>query len=540
MYMHKLTKQVVCTYDDPVAETRQGRLRGVKIDSTYIFRGVKYADAKRFHMPEPVQPWEGIREAFQFGHVCCELNTPIPHDQYTVPHYFFPQSEDCQYLNIWTQSLDKTKKRPVMVWMHGGGWFSGSSLEIYSYDGENLSRFGDVVVVSLNHRLNVLGYLDLSRYGEQYKNSVNAGLADLVAALRWIHENIENFGGDPGNVTIFGQSGGGAKVLSMLQTPAADGLFHRAIMQSGGAQGRHAPNHEQARADSQWMAAKIIERLGITPDRIEEIETVDWYDLAQATGEAIWLFSKETGRRAGWAPIYDGEYYFGHPGAYGFREESKHIPMLVGSVYAEFASNYDRPIGDGQKNKWSEEYKLQLYRERFGEKADAVLAAFRKAYPGRNIADVFFTDLNSRKNCGAFLKLRAECGAAPCYNWLFALESPFNGGTLPWHNAEEPYVFYNADYIESAYIPQVSEKLQKIMAGAWVAFAETGDPNHEGMPAWHPVTPDSVPTMVFDRETWEGVDHDAELIDTVPPAPRGGFPGSGIMAAIFGLEPKDR
>ena len=144
MYMKQLNTQVTCTYNGPVAQTKQGKLRGLKIDSTYIFRGIKYANAKRFHPPVEVEPWEGVKEAFQFGHVCCELNTPVPHDQFTVPHFFYPQNENCQYLNIWTQSLDKTAKRPVMVWLHGGGWFSGSSVELLSYDGENLSAFGDV------------------------------------------------------------------------------------------------------------------------------------------------------------------------------------------------------------------------------------------------------------------------------------------------------------------------------------------------------------------------------------------------------------
>ncbi|MBQ9046993.1 MAG: carboxylesterase family protein, partial [Solobacterium sp.] len=177
MYMRKLTSQVICNYEDPVAETTKGKVRGLKIDSTYIFRGIKYANAKRFHFPEEVEPWDGIKEAFQFGYVCSELNTPVPHDQYTVPHFFYPQNEDCQYLNIWTQSLNKDAKKPVMVWLHGGGWFSGSSVELLAYDGENLSAYGDVVVVSINHRLNVLGYLDLSEYGEEYKLSKNAGLA---------------------------------------------------------------------------------------------------------------------------------------------------------------------------------------------------------------------------------------------------------------------------------------------------------------------------------------------------------------------------
>ncbi len=535
MYMRKLTKQVVCTYDDPVANTKYGKLRGLKVEDTYMFRGIKYADAKRFHMPEEVEPWEGIKEAYQYGYVCSELNTPIPHDNYTVPHFFYPQSEHCQYLNIWTQSLDSKAKKPVMVWFHGGGWFSGSSVELHSYDGENLSAYGDVVVVSLNHRLNVLGYTDLSAYGEEYRYSANVGLADLVAALKWVKENIENFGGDPGNVTIFGQSGGGAKVLSMLQTPAADGLFQKAIMQSGGAEGKSEPNTKQEKEDALAFTDLLLERLGLTKDTIKEIEEVDWYDLAQAAAEAIYLAREEQGKRVNFGPLYDNDYYMGHPGKYGFRKESSEIPMIVGSVFGEFMGNFDRPYGEGCKNSWDETYTRKLYSERYAEKADSVLAAFKKAYPNKNIADAFFTDTRFRNGALGFVKMRAEFTKTPCYNYMFALESPFNGGTVAWHNSEEPYVFHNAEYIEAAYIPGVSETLQDMMTTAWLDFAKTGNPNLSGMPEWKPVSKDSTPTMVFDRISKLGIDNDKELMELIT-VPETGFPLSKKMLVFYGAE----
>jgi para-nitrobenzyl esterase len=541
MYMRKLTRQVITNFDFPVVETKSGRIRGSLVEGIYIFRGIKYADARRFHQPEPVKPWDGIKPAVEFGYVAPEINTPIPHDEFYVPHYFYPQNEHCQYLNIWTQSLDKDRKRPVMVWLHGGGWFSGSSIEIYSYDGENLSAFGDVVVVSVNHRLNVLGYLDLSEYGKEYANSANAGLADLVAALRWIHDNIANFGGDPDRVMIFGQSGGGMKVLSMLQTPAADGLFHAAVVQSGGARGKFEADYDQERKDRRLFAKLLLQRLNIKPKNVREIETVDWYDLAQATAEVTWIFNNELHKRADWGPLADGKYYMGHPAAVGFREESKHIPLMVGTVLGEFSNNYNVKIGEGSKNKWSEEYKLQLIRERFGDKADAYIAEFRKAYPDRNLADVLYMDMSSRRGSIEFSKLRAaQEGAAPVYNWLFNLEAPFMDGTMPWHNAEEPYVFHNAEYIEAQYEPGVSEKLQDIMATAWVRFAGTGNPNHPGMPEWPQVKSDSCPTMLFDRVCEVRTDHDYDLVCLTPPPSRFSFPGSGIMAAIFGIKPADR
>ena len=539
MYMKNLNRQVICTYDDPVVETKQGKLRGVKIDSTYIFRGIKYADAVRFHMPTPVEPWEGIKEAYNYGYVCDELNTPIPHDQYTVPHFFYPQDEHCQYLNVWTQSLDRDAKKPVMVWLHGGGWFSGSSVELLAYDGENLSHDKDVVVVSVNHRLNVLGYLNLANYGEEYKNSVNAGLADLVESLRWVHENIENFGGDPENVTIFGQSGGGAKVLAMLQTPAADGLFHRAVMESGGPTGAGSREAAEARKqDTLDMADEVVRQLGLTKETIREIETIDWYDLADATMKAIWVMSHEKGRRVNWAPQADGEYYFGHPLDYGFRKESLHIPMMVGSVLGEFDGNFNVKIGDDKKNYWDDATKDAHLKERFGDRWQEMKDLFIKAYPDRNYADVLYTNTGLRRGCIEFTKARAAAGGR-VWNWMFNLESPFNDGTVAWHNAEEPYVFRNASYIEAQYIPGVSEKLEDEVSGAWVQFAKTGDPNFPGIPEWPVVTPDHVPTMCFDAVSDVRIDHDKELMERFPAPKPMGFPGAKNMYAIFGLKPEE-
>ena len=537
MYMKKLSSQVTCTYEDPVAQTKYGKLRGLKIDSTYIFRGIKYANAKRFHMPTEVEPWDGIKEAFQYGFVCSELNTPIPHDQFNVPHFFYPQNENCQYLNIWTQSLDKSAKRPVMVWIHGGGWFSGSSVELLSYDGENLSVFGDVVVVSINHRLNVLGYLDLSKYGEEYAQSSQVGLGDLVMALKWVNENIENFGGDPNNVTIFGQSGGGGKVVALTQTPAADGLYHRAIMESGGPTGEGGPeNVEKRRAANQKTAELILKYLNISESEVSKIEDVDWYDLADATMKAIYV-QREAGENVNWAPLPDGKYYMGHPLDYGWRKESLSVPILVGSVLGETCGNFDRKIGDSIKNKWDEKTLDGHLTEFFGDKKDEMVKLFKEAYPERNLADVMYLDTGLRRGCLTFAKERAKAGG-DTWNWMFNLEAPFNYGTVAWHNAEECYVFHNAEYIEAQYIPQVSERLQDQMAGAWVQFATTGDPNFELIPNWPKATADSVPTIRFDEVTDVKVDYDQKLMDAYPDIPRKSFPGSGKMYAIYGIDPE--
>ena len=219
--------------ESTILELEKGLLQGYLLDGTYIFKGIPYAKAERFQMPRGVESWQGVLDATTFGYVCPLLKQEVPSGELIVPHRYWLYGEECQNLNIWTQSIDSKAKKPVIVWFHGGGFFAGSAIEHICYEGENMSKFGDVVVVSVNHRLNVLGYLDLAPFSEKYKNSGNVGNADLEESLRWIQKNISVFGGDPDNVTIFGQSGGGMKVSSLMQTPSANGLFHKGVIMSG-------------------------------------------------------------------------------------------------------------------------------------------------------------------------------------------------------------------------------------------------------------------------------------------------------------------
>ena len=539
MYMKKLTSQVVMTYDDPVAETKYGQVRGLKTDGTYIFRGIPYAKAKRFHLPEEPDKWKGIRGAYKFGYVCKELNTPIAHDNDTVQHFYYPQSEACQNLNIWTQHLDKDAKRPVMVWLHGGGWFSGSSVELIAYDGENLSSYGDVVIVSVNHRLNVLGYLDLSEYGEEYAYSGNAGLADLVAALKWVKENIENFGGDPENVTIFGQSGGGGKVAYLLQTPAADGLYHKGIIQSGGYLGHGGEEaHKHNRVVSQKAAARILERLKISSENVKEIENVPWEDLAQVTMEAIWLLREEEQESVSWEPVYDGDYFMGDPVDMGFRKETIGTPIIIGTCFGEFSGTHDRNYSETPKALWSEEETRKILDKTFGDKKDRICELFSKAYPDRQLQDVLFLDLEFKGEALDYIKGFTASGGK-IWNYMFNLETPYNCGTVAWHNAEECYVFRNAAYLEYEYIPEVSEKLEDEMSGAWLAFARNGDPNCDAIPQWPACTKESVPCLCFDEVTDLRIDHDRELIAEYPQIEAPGFPLSSKMYAFYGVKPEE-
>ena len=445
--------------------------------------------------------------------ICPEITTPVPHDQFTVPHVFYPQHEDCQYLNVWTQSLDENAKRPVMVWLHGGGYATGSGIEHYAYDGEELSKAKNVVVVTLNHRLNVLGYLDLSAYGEEYALSGNVGMADIVEALKWVKQNIAAFGGDPDNVTIFGQSGGGGKVTTLLQMPAADGLYHRAVIQSGVMDPGPAA---RVREKNKRLTEMLLEELGLDASRVSELEDMPYAQLSVAADRANIRLNEETGERFMWAPVPDGIYYVGYPFETGFRKETLHIPVMMGTVFAEFTSNFDTPAGNGLKNAWTREEAMQHLKEKFGDQAEGMAAAFEEAYPGRTPADALFADTFVRRATVRLAKQRAGEGGSATFVYLFDLESPFNDGTLAWHNAEIPYVFHNAQYLEPSYIPGVTEKLQEEMSGAWAAFAEKGDPNHPGHPLWHPVTGDACPTMIYAPESGERIDHDAAFLDAAP------------------------
>lgn len=502
MFIKKLTKQVICSPDEPVVHTPDGKLRGLIVDDTYIFRGIRYAKARRFHMPEPVEPWSGVRDAIVYGPVCPELQTVQPDDNYTVPHVFYPQDEDCQYLNIWTQRPEEKRKRPVLVWLHGGGFSTGSGIEHFAYDGENMSRFGDVVVVTLNHRLNVLGFLDLSAYGEEYRYSANVGMADIVEALRWVRRNIASFGGDPDNVTVFGQSGGGGKVAALLQMPSAAGLFTRGVIQSGIIR-EHAGGREK-----EDMAEQLLRGLQLPKERVRELEKVPYYRFGQIIAGL--------GPRAfmNFGPRRDDDLYMGSIFEADICEHAKKIPVIVGNVLGEFSQNFARTCDDGRKNSWPEEKAEGLIREKLGENADRAMALFRRAYPGNRIQDLLFMDRDFRTGTFDYLNRRAGAGLRNTYGYLFRMEQPVYGGTLPWHNAEIPYVFHNADYLEPSYLPGVTESLQDMMCGCWCEFARTGAPKAAGLPDWKPYTGESHAMMYFDRESEvKSSEAEEELVD---------------------------
>ena len=501
----------------PIVETPKGKIRGFHYDGVDHFYGIRYAKAKRFRMPEPVDAWEGIKNADSYGMICPVLNEPVPAGEVMIPHRFWPSSEHCQYLNIWTPSCDPQQKKPVLFWIHGGGYSAGSSIEQICYDGFNLAKLDGVVAVSVNHRLNAFGHMDLSDFGEQYRNSVNVGMADLVEALRWVRDNIACFGGDPDNVTIFGQSGGGGKVTILGQIPEAEGLFHKMIVMSG-----VIPAHDfDSQCTAKELALKVLGNLKIPEDQIERLEKVPVPQYIWAVNKATRALEKE-GKRVGWAPK-PNDYYTCDPLEGDFSEFSLRVPTIVGTVIAEFGLVRDLGNREDMTAAEREQEVLSYYGKEGGEK---ILKAFRRVYPHTN--EVYAEDLEGMflPATVAYVKKKSREAHAPVYNYIFAKIFDYDGGRAAWHCSDIPYFFHNAELIPLCHQKNY-EKLDSVMSGAFVNFAKTGNPNTEGLPLWEPCAPGRMITMVLDDESYTVENMQDELLPLVqqykPPFSFGAF-----------------
>lgn len=497
----------------PMVQVKGGKLRGLKDGKVLAFLGVRYAEAERFGLPKPVQPWEGVKSAQAWGPVCpVPQMTSVGSDELVFPHRYWVENENCQYLNVWSQSLAPKVKKPVMVWMHGGGFTNGSSIESYAYDGKTLCEFGDVVVVSVNHRLNIIGTLDLSAYGAAYANSRYTGTADLVAALQWVHDNIETFGGDPGNVTIFGQSGGGSKVVRMMHTPAAKGLFHKVVAQSGGSNSYRDTDPAASIKAQQAVAAATIKNLGLTGNDIDKLKAVPYVELIKAGTAACQSVAKDLGRQnMSWEVIADDQYVMRE-----FCDWADSIPLMAGAVFSEQTGTLTR--GDGRKNEWSQKEIDEHLQADLGDKKADVVAEFKKMFPRKKVQDVLYFAGSSRPGVKRLLARKLEKGKTPVYNYLFTYEYPVNGGVTSFHCAEIAFVFHALG------VPQVrigtggapaALALQDKVATAWLNFAKTGNPSQPGL-EFKPFKTDDPQCMVFDSISQCYAMRDDKLVSLLP------------------------
>ena len=487
-----------------VAKTQYGKVRGYVDAGVFTFKGIPYGQntggENRWLPAKPPTPWDGEYPALIYGANCPQRL----HDFTAIEQSFLQDwddgylSEDMLKLNVWTSSL--TGKRPVMVYFHGGGFSFGSSYELASHEGAQMARHHDVVQVSVNHRLNILGFFDVSEIGgSAYAESVNGGMTDLVAALRWVHDNIANFGGDPDKVMIYGQSGGGSKVTCLMGMPSAAGLFHRASVQSGG--GGNPPSAEQ----SKELSRKIMTELGLAPNDLASLQKMEWSKLNAAANAAAAKINGPMPRtlgmgapagatpRVGMGPTLDGRVVTVRSFYEAAPEISRSVPMLIGSVSEE---------GNRMSSKPTEaEWQATLTGVLGEVKASALIAAMRKAHPEKSIRTLSYgvSGLLVRNNVTRMAKMKYEQKGAPVYAYYFTWQSPMLEDAGAWHTAELAFCFDNTKRCEqgTGNTPEAQE-LAKKMATAWANFARTGNPSQPGL-TWTPTDSSRCPTMVFDN-----------------------------------------
>ncbi len=480
--------------------TTAGKIRGVTIDKVHAFKGVPYADttagANRFMPPQKTKSWTGVRHCFELGHRSPQLlssfHGQVP-PEVEVMDRDEPMGEDCLVLNVWTNGLGHSDKRPVMLWLHGGGYTSGSGGFI-CYDGANLARKHDVVTITINHRLSVFGYLYLAGIGgEKYARSSNLGNLDIIAALEWVRDNIVHFGGDPNNVTIFGQSGGGGKVSSLMAMPDAKGLFHRAIVQSGA----------DVKGVSQDAANKSAEaylaKLNLKPDQVDQLRTMSIDQLLAPTNAPM-------GAPGGLAlaPVTDGRSLPVDPFDPVAPEMSKNIPLLIGTVETEvtfFPHMILDPITDGRLH----ELVTQMLRNASADDVEKVINAYKTGRPGASNTDIYLimaSDGGFRTGVLTEADRKADQGGAAVYQYYFTWRSPVRDGKLrTFHTLEIPFVFDNVDEAKSMTGTGADRyALEDKMSSAWAAFARTGNPSCEPLGDWPAFDTTKRAVMVFNDE----------------------------------------
>ena len=482
------------------AATTAGKIRGTQASGVYAFKGVPYgattAGAARFQPPAKPKPWSGIHEATELG--------PRSPQLLSLFHGFVPpeveamdrdemMGENCLVLNVWTPTLDRDRKLPVMVWLHGGGFTSGSGGFI-CYDGLQLAKKHDVVVVTVNHRLGALGYLYLAGMGsEHYSTASNAGNLDIVAALEWVRDNIATFGADPGNVTIFGQSGGGGKVSSLMAMPAAHGLFRRAIVQSG------ASVKGISKDAASKNAERYLARLNLKPDQVDQLQTLPMEQLLKAANEG-------SGPPINWGPVVDGRSLPSDPFDPAAPELSGNVPLLIGTVETEVTFFPGQPLEPMDDATFQGKVK-QLLRNASDADVERVIAAYRAGRHDRANTDLYLimaSDATFRQGILLEAERKAEQTQAAVYQYYFTWRSPVRDGKLrTFHTLEIPFVFDNVDACKSMTGSGADRyALAEKMSTAWVAFARTGNPNHAGLPdVWVPYNNTRRAVMVFNNET---------------------------------------
>ncbi len=503
--------------DIAIAQTQYGKVQGFILNGIYQYRGIPYGanttGKNRFMPPQAPEAWDDVYKALWWGNTAPQ----IMENRYAnamgafTDHWNYDDvSEDCLKLNVWTPGIEDGKNRPVLVWLHGGGYTNGNGMEQDSYNGENLSRKGDVVFVSINHRLGPIGFSDLSGVGgDKYKHSGNVGALDMVAALKWVNQNIQHFGGDPNNVTIMGQSGGGAKTCILTAMPAASGLFHKAVPLSG------STTEAKDQAQSQSLGEYILAEAGLKASEIDKLQEMPWreyYDLANRAN-VKYMQENNAGAsfRGGFAPVADGinipkgKFYSDAQGV------SSQVPMLISSTFHEWAMTRYMP----ELEKIDKAGAIAMLAQRagfrggLGDKAEAVYEGYEQAFPEARPIDLVTLISSSRKGVveTATLKSNQE---APVYVAWFGWEPPmFDKRMGAFHCLDISFWFANTDemYTHTGGGARPRALADK-MSDALLQFMRTGNPNVESLPEWPVFTPEKGEVMILNDESYAAEDPD--------------------------------
>lgn len=489
--------------DHPIAEISTGKLRGAMIEGVAAFKAIPYgaptSGENRFMPPRPPAPWAGERDASAYLGQSPQSRLGFPQrpelGDFAGAADATPETEDCLTLSVWSPDLAGT--RPVMVWLHGGA-FSFGSANNPRLQGSRLARRGDVVVVTVNQRLNIFGHLDLSAFGAEYAQSGNAGALDMIAALQWVRDNISAFGGDPACVTIFGESGGGAKVCTLLAMPAAAGLFHRAIVQSG------ATIRLREKERALRLTDAVLRELGVAGANARKLHDLSIARLqaaiepaVKAIGPTRWPFFD----RYPFGPTVDGDILPTHPFDPGAPAISAKIPLIVGDTKDEaalFLASDDKVWN----RTMTEEEMHSHVAPVAGAHADRVVEVYRRLFPGMSPAErliATLTDANFRIRSLVLAERRARQGGGMLWMYNFAYESPrFDGRVKAGHALDVPFTFDTIDLTNATDCSSAAHGLADAMSGAWAAFAHTGVPHHGGIPPWPTYDLNNRATLVLD------------------------------------------
>ncbi len=504
--------------DIAIANTKYGKVQGFMLRGIFNYRGIPYGantgGANRFMPPREPESWDDVYPAVWWGNSAPQLMEGRYANAYSsfVDHWNYDDvSEDCLKLNIWTPALADGKKRPVMVWLHGGGYTNGNGIEQDGYSGENLSRKGDIVFVSINHRLGPIGFSDLSGVGgEKYASSGNVGALDMVAALKWVKENIANFGGDPDNVTIMGQSGGGAKVCVLMAMPEAKGLIHKAVPLSGST--IQAMEQEYSRKVGEY----ILKEAGLKPNEIDKLQEIPWEEYINIANRASQKYASEsgvTGFRGSFGPVADGinipagKFYTDPDGL------SSDVPMLISSTFHEWSMSRTMPeLENITKEKAIESLKERAgFRGGLGEKAREVYEAYEKAFPEAKPIEIMTLVSSNRKSVIETASAKA-IQKAPVYVAWFGWQPPlFNNRMRAFHCLDISFWYYNTDLmLTHSGGGKRPRALSEKMSDALLNFMRTGDPNGGELPQWPAYSIDNGETMILNDTSEVKNDPDRE------------------------------